>query len=101
MNKAVAVSQSSPYLHSLGSGGLEKNTLGCSVLGCPSSLPWEGKSSPQSSEMKVLSVCVRCWLVTWLRRAPREQKAMEQYKQQNIWEPVGETLSESGLGQAG
>lgn len=80
---------------------LGKATLGCPVVGCPSSLPWGEKSSPQSSEMKVLSVCVKCWLMPWLCRAPREQKVMEQYKQQKGWEPMGEAVFESGLGQPG
>lgn len=73
--------------------------MGCSVLRCPSSLPWEGKSSPQSSQVKVLSVCVMCWLVMWLCKTPGERKAMEQYKQRNRWEPAGAALSEPGLGQ--
>lgn len=65
----------------------EKTTLGCSVLQCPSSSAWEGKSSPQSSQVNVVSVSLKCSLVTWLCRAPGKQKDAEQYKQRNGWEP--------------
>lgn len=71
----------------------EKITLGCSALQCPSSSAWEGKSSPQSSQVKVLSVCLKCSLVTWLCRAPGTGKEAEQYKQQNGWEPVGRSAA--------
>lgn len=71
----------------------EKITLGCSALQCPSSSAWEGKSSPQSSQVKVLSVCLKCSLATWLCRAPGTGKEAEQYKQQNGWEPVGRSAA--------
>lgn len=58
-----------------------KMTLGCSVLQCPSSSPWEVKSSPQSPQVKVLCACLKCSVVTWCCRAPGKQKEAELYKQ--------------------
>lgn len=65
----------------------EKTTLGCSALQCSSSSPWDGKSSPQSSQGKVLSFCLKCSLLTWLCRAPGRWKDAEQYRQRKGCEP--------------
>lgn len=96
----MAVPQSSPYLHNPGSGDLGQGHLGMLSAEVPLQLALGGESCPQSSQMKVLSVCLSEVLAGAVAlQGPGERKAMEQHQQG--WEPAGESLSEPGLGQPG
>lgn len=64
-------------------------TFGCSDSKWPSSWAWEVKSSPHSSQGKVLSDCLKCSVVTWCCRAPGKRKVAAQYKHRNGCDPEG------------
>lgn len=64
-------------------------TFGCSDSKWPSSWAWEVKSSPQSSQGKVLSDCLKCSVVTWCCSAPGKRKVAAQYKHRNGCDPEG------------
>lgn len=64
-------------------------TFGCSDSKWPSSWAWEVKSSPQSSQGKVLSDCLKCSVVTWCCRAPGKRNVAAQYKHLKGCKPGG------------
>lgn len=74
-------------------------TFGCSASKWPSSWAWEVKSSPQSSQGKVLSDCLKCSVVTWCCSAPGKRKVAAQYRHLNGCDPGGGETE--GIGRGG
>lgn len=64
------VTQSSPYMHNLGSGGLGEGHLGMLSAEVPLQLALGGEELIHEGAI----FCVKCWLVTWLCRAPGSRR---------------------------
>lgn len=78
-----------------------KDHLGMPSARVPLQLALGGEELP--TELTDEGAVCRCEVLAGAMalQVPREEKVMEQYRQQNGREPVGEALFESGLGQPG